>query len=387
MEHDIRQSLENVTTRLRTAIDVELDSLAAELMQAHEDAKERARAELDSTVAARVAATRAEIEAAMQSRVAAAGAEAERAFEARAAEIRTSALAEARSAAEDERADTVNVQVNEREGRLEAVERLLASVRRLDAASSLRETLEVLVQSASLEIPRVAVLLIEGTSVRAFAQRGFAAMPDAGPLASGGVVEACARQGQPAFTGDSADLKAPGFAALAGDRAGFAAPLRVGNRTVAVLYADNGGDGEQDAPVAWPEALELLSRHASMHLENLTAIRAAGQAGWVEQAPQGEQVQQSDTVEQVDGPDDDAARRYAKLLVSEIKLYNEATVRAGREQRALRTLLRDEIEHAEKAYLDRIPESVAARRDYFETELVQTLGGGDPAALGPGGPN
>ena len=387
MEHDIRKSVEDVTSRLRTAIDVELDSLAAELMQAYETAQAQSRSEFDAALASRVAAVRAEVEAAAAARETAAHAASERDFAVKADEIRASALAQARSAAEDERADTVNVQASEREGRLEAVERLLASVRRLDAASSLRETLEVLVQSASLEIPRVAVLLIEGTSVRAFAQRGFAATPDAGPLASGGVVEACVRQGQPAFTGDSADLKAPGFAALAGDRAGFAAPLRVGNRTVAVLYADNGGEGEQDAPVAWPEALELLSRHASMHLENLTAMRAAGQVGWVEQAPQVEQVQQSDKVEQVDGPDDDAARRYAKLLVSEIKLYNEATVRAGREQRALRTLLRDEIEHAEKAYLDRIPESVAARRDYFETELVQTLGGGDPAALGPGGPN
>ena len=390
MEHDIRKSLENVTARLRSAIDAELDSLAAELMQAYERAKDQAKAELDSTVAARVAATRAEIEAAMQSRVAAARAEAERGFEARAAEIRTSALNEARIAAEHQRADAVTAQVSEREGRLEAVERLLASVRRLDAASSLRETLEVLVQSASLETPRVAVLLIEAASVRAFAQRGFAAMPDAGPLASGGVVEACVRQGQPAFTGDSAGLKAPGFAALAGDRAGFAAPLRVGNRTVAVLYADNAGEGQQDAPAAWPEALELLSRHASMHLENLTAMRQVGQVGQVGQVEQVEQVpyveQQAAGMEHVDGQDDEAARRYAKLLVSEIKLYNEATVRSGREQRALRTMLRDEIEHAEKAYLDRIPETVAARRDYFETELVQTLGGGDPSTLGTGNP-
>jgi hypothetical protein len=368
-------------------------------MQAYEQAKDRATAEFDSAVAGRVAATRAEIEAAMQSRVAAARAEAERGFDARVAELRVSAIAEARAAAERERAETVTVQVSEREGRLEAVERLLASVRRLDAASSLRETLEVLVQSASLETPRVAVLLIEGGTVRAFAQRGFAAMPDAGPLASGGVVEACVRQGQPAFTSDSAGLKAPGFAALPADRAGFAAPLRVGNRTVAVLYADNAGEGQQDAPAAWPEALELLSRHASMHLENLTALRQVAQIAQapqtpavpeVPQVPEVPEVEQAPYVEQAaeapyaDDQEDEAARRYAKLLVSEIKLYNEATVRSGRELRSLRALLRDEIEHAEKAYLDRVPESVAARRAYFENELVQTLGGGDPATLGTG---
>ena len=37
----------------------------------------------------------------------------------------------------------------------------------------------------------------------------------------GGVIEACVRHGQPAFTGDAAGLKAPGFAGIADDRAGF----------------------------------------------------------------------------------------------------------------------------------------------------------------------
>ncbi len=400
MEHDIRKSLENVTARLRSAIDAELDSLAAELMQAYESAQTRSRAEFDMALASRVAAARAEVEAAAASRVAAvrsemetaaagreaaARARADREFAARSEEVRASALADARTALESERTDTSPVQVSEREGRLEAVERLLASVRRLDAASSLRETLEVLVQSASLETPRVAVLLIEGNTVRAFVHRGFSAMPDAGPLAAGGVVEASVQHGQPAFTSDAAGLKAPGFAALPAGRSGFAAPLRVGNRTVAVLYADDAGEGQADAPAAWPEALELLSRHASMHLENLTALRAFASSSSSSQFLPVEPVADVDEKTSEAANQDDAARRYAKLLVSEIKLYNEATVRAGRERRALRSMLRDEIEHAEQTYLARIPETVAARRAYFETELVQTLGGGDAGALGDTG--
>ena len=390
MEHDIRKSLENVTTRLRSALDVELDSLAAELMQAYESVQVRSRSEFDAALASRVA----EVETAAAAREAAARTAADRAFAAKAQEIRAAALAEARSALETQRAETVTVQGSEGQGRQEAVERLLASVRRLDAASSLRETLEVLVQSASLETPRVAVLLIEGDTVRAFAQRGFTSMPEEGPLAAGGVVEASVQHGQPAFTRDAAGLKAPGFAALPAGRAGFAAPLRVGNRTVAVLYADNAGDGHADAPAAWPEALELLSRHASMHLENLTALRAHAQVGQVQQVGQLGQVSEETSEAAPElrtgtgtGSDqDDAARRYAKLLVSEIKLYNEATVRAGRERRALRSMLRDEIEHAEQTYLARIPETVTARRAYFETELVQTLGAGDAGTLGDKGP-
>ena len=395
LEHEIRKSLETFTARLRTAIDRELDQLAAELMQQLEAATGRARAEAESAAEARVSAARAEAEAARAAREtelsareqtlrAELRAEAERGLADREEQIRAAAMAEAFETAQRDQADAAVVQVTEREGRLEAVERLVASVRRLDAASSLRETLEVLVQSASLETPRVAVLLIEGTTVRTFAQRGFTDVPDAGPLAQGGVVEACARLGQPASTADPAGLKAPGFATLAPDRAGFAAPLRVGQRTVAVLYADDAGTGAPEAPAAWPEALELLARHASVHLENLTAVRAVGQVRQDEQAGPGDHVAPRAAQGTAGGgADDDAARRYAKLLVSEIKLYNESTVREGREHRDLRRRLRDEIEHAQRTYLDRIPDTVAARRAYFEAELVETLAGGDASALGP----
>lgn len=401
MEHEIRTSLENVTARLRAAIDVELDGLAAELMRAVDSARERARVDLDAAVAERVAQVRAEHERDLAAREAAARADAARDFEQRESHIRASALADARQslqqefdearaareAVERQHAGAASVQVSEREGRLEAVERLLSSVRRLDAASSLRETLEVLVQSASLETPRVAILLIEGSNVRTFAQRGFTEIPDAGPLAAGGIVDAAVRHGQPASTSDPAALKAPGFAALEPDRAGFAAPLRVGNRTVAVLYADDAGEGAPAAPAAWPEALELLARHASMHLENLTVTRAHASTPAAPEVPSVPAVSNGEIDAQADGANDDAARRYAKLLVSEIKLYNEATVRLGREHRDLRSRLRDEIEHAEQTYLARIPDTVPGRRQYFEDELVQTLAGGDAGALGSAAPS
>lgn len=364
---EIRKAIDEAAARLRAAIDTEI----AQVTSVAEAAMARAKRDAEADADTRVAAVRAEAE-----RVAA---DTERARVAREEQIRAAAMAEAFEAARAESAEAANVQVTEREGRLESVERLLASVRRIDAATSLRETLEVLVQSASLETPRVAVLLIEGANVRAFAHRGFADVPDAGPLAAGGVVEACVRHGQPAFTSDAAGLKAPGFAGLGADRAGFATPLRVGQRTVAVIYADDAGSGTPETPASWPEALELLARHASTHLENLTAVR-------VQQLPGDQASAYADQATRPDErvqADDDAARRYAKLLVSEIKLYNEASVRLGREHRDLRRRLRDEIEHAEQTYLDRIPETVAARRAYFEAELVETLGGGDAGALGP----
>jgi hypothetical protein len=80
------------------------------------------------------------------------------------------------------------------------------------------------------------------------------------------------------------------------------------------------------------------------------------------------------------------ARRFARLLVSEIKLYNAAKVNEGRRNFDLYERLKDEIDRSRKVYDKRVSPAVAARFDYFYDELVQTLAEGDPAKLGPGCP-
>jgi hypothetical protein len=76
------------------------------------------------------------------------------------------------------------------------------------------------------------------------------------------------------------------------------------------------------------------------------------------------------------------ARRFARLLVSEIKLYNAAKVNDGRRNYDLYERLKDEIDRSRKVYDKRVAPSVAARFDYFYDELVQTLAEGDPTKLG-----
>ena len=76
------------------------------------------------------------------------------------------------------------------------------------------------------------------------------------------------------------------------------------------------------------------------------------------------------------------ARRFARLLVSEIKLYNAAKVNDGRRNYDLYERLKDEIDRSRKVYDKRVSPTVAARFDYFYDELVQTLAEGDPAKLG-----
>jgi hypothetical protein len=78
----------------------------------------------------------------------------------------------------------------------------------------------------------------------------------------------------------------------------------------------------------------------------------------------------------------DEARRLARLLVSEIKLYNEEQVLEGRRNRDLYVRLREDIDRSRQIYEERVHESVRSTSDYFHQELVRSLAGGDPRALG-----
>lgn len=80
------------------------------------------------------------------------------------------------------------------------------------------------------------------------------------------------------------------------------------------------------------------------------------------------------------------ARRFARLLVSEIKLYNEQKVREGRDAGDLYDRLREDIDRSRQMYDKRVRPEVAGRYDYFHHELVQMLAEGDTGKLGAGYP-
>jgi hypothetical protein len=76
------------------------------------------------------------------------------------------------------------------------------------------------------------------------------------------------------------------------------------------------------------------------------------------------------------------ARRFARLLVSEIKLYNEQKVLDGRSQHDLYERLREYIDRSREMYDKRVKPEVARKYDYFHHELVGTLAEGDAEKLG-----
>ena len=75
------------------------------------------------------------------------------------------------------------------------------------------------------------------------------------------------------------------------------------------------------------------------------------------------------------------ARRLARLLVSEIKLYNEEVIEEGRRNHDIYERLKDDIDRSRQMYQERIDPRLQGRDDYFYEELVQRLAGGDASAL------
>jgi hypothetical protein len=83
-----------------------------------------------------------------------------------------------------------------------------------------------------------------------------------------------------------------------------------------------------------------------------------------------------------EGKKHDEARRFARLLVSEIKLYNESKVEQGRKNKDLYERLKEDIDRSRQMYDERISDDVRKQSNYFYDELVRILADGDTAALG-----
>ena len=76
------------------------------------------------------------------------------------------------------------------------------------------------------------------------------------------------------------------------------------------------------------------------------------------------------------------AKRYARLLVDEIKLYNQSKVAEGKQSRDLYDRLREDIEKSRATYEKRYGKSLAASSEYFNQELVRILADNDIKLMG-----
>jgi hypothetical protein len=158
-----------------------------------------------------------------------------------------------------------------------------------------------------------------------------------------------------------------------------AVPIAISGQVVAVLYADAGletGAANREPGTLNGEPLEILTRFASQRLEALTAIKAARSLTVNADLPPTGSGGNDESADQ-----HAAARRYARLLVSEIKLYHEPQVAEGRRERDLATRLGGEIARVRTLYEQRVPAAVRENTDYVHEELIRTLADGDASLL------
>jgi hypothetical protein len=76
------------------------------------------------------------------------------------------------------------------------------------------------------------------------------------------------------------------------------------------------------------------------------------------------------------------AKRFARLVVTEIKLYNEHHVVEGRANRDLYLRLKRDIDRSREMYEKRVSPVVSQKIDYFHDEIIRILGDNDPSTLG-----
>jgi hypothetical protein len=76
------------------------------------------------------------------------------------------------------------------------------------------------------------------------------------------------------------------------------------------------------------------------------------------------------------------AQRFARLLIDEIKLYNQAKVAEGRKNKDLYDRLKEAIEKSRSTYHKRYGNTVAASNNYFQHELVRSLAEDDISIMG-----
>ncbi len=311
---------------------------------------------------------------------------------------------------------------------------LLKAVSAIHAGTTQREILRALLDNTVRHSGRAALFVIKAGAATGWQGRGFTKndddpIKDFGLDVSTGVAER-ALQSRMVFSGSTAEIDGEfisRFGAPADDQV-LMLPLVLKEKVAALVYADAGTEAGGKTEAA---ALELLVLAASAWLEVASLRKQAHKeppaedttpgetgtahpiqeaaaavsdpfaahapahtaAGKVETAveaqpagaPAEEEAAPTDAFTSMPPEDADVHRkalRFARLLVDEIKLYNQAKVAEGRKSKDLYDRLKEDIEKSRATYQKRYGSTVAGGADYFSNELVRSLAEDDSSIMG-----
>jgi hypothetical protein len=271
---------------------------------------------------------------------------------------------------------------------------LNAAAASMHESSSQAEILRHLLEGEARFAGRVALFVVKGNSVTGWQGIGFEENEGIKSLSlsSGSGLAGKAIQSRNPAGGSAQEFDAGFISSMKApaDDQCLVLPLVVKDKVAAVIYADAGTapGGTLDA-----SGLQALTRFAAIWLE-LAALRKAGGSP-TEEASQAQPAAAMAASAPVSPPAAPAgegdelhkkARRFAKLLVEEIKLYNQPKVEEGRQHKDLYDRLKVDIEKSRSTYDKRYAESAVASANYFTQELIRILADNDVSLMGAGFP-
>jgi hypothetical protein len=281
---------------------------------------------------------------------------------------------------------------------------LLRSISAIHKASTQKDILTALLENTEPHSGRAALFVVKPGGVSGWQGRAFVSNDSIKnfPLDVSTGMAAKALEKQEGVAGAAPELDSnfvSTFGAPADDKV-ILLPLVVKEKPAALLYADGGiqAGGPLDAA-----ALEILALSASTWLEVVSLRRGAAHETLVPEkaeaasaavvatapapAPAVQAAAAAAAIPEPQVPAEEKelhkkAQRFAKLLVDEIKLYNQAKVNEGRKHKDLYDRLKDDIEKSRAIYKKRYAGTAAEPSDYFREALIRILADNDSSLLG-----
>lgn len=316
---------------------------------------------------------------------------------------------------------------------------LVEAVAGIHAGSTQKEILRALLDAGSAHCSRIALFVVKAGAATGWQARGFSdenAIKDSA-LDLGAGPAAYTYRNRVTTPGNIAEMGAQfaqRFGAPANEQL-LVLPLALKDKVAALVYADGGDSGKLE-----PEALELLVMATSAWLEVVSLRKQAAPKEEVEapavveraapaqavssfpdpfashaakqipvtapvepafaQPPAAEVIEMPaaahaasaaapavalDPLAALSPEDADThrkAQRFARLLVDEIKLYNQAKVAEGRRNKDLYDRLKEDIDKSRGTFQKRYGGTAAANSDYLNSELVRSLAEDDLSIMG-----
>lgn len=321
---------------------------------------------------------------------------------------------------------------------------LVHAVSTIHAGSTQKEILRALLDTASGSCARIALFVVKAGAASGWQSRGFGEAEvakdfsldlSAGPVAH-------TYQNRVATPGNIAEMGTKfveQFGSPANEQV-LVLPLALKDKVAALVYADGGDSGRLDADAlellviatsAWLEVVSLrkqaaakedgdASSHVSSHVPSPVESAAppaptvssfsdpfashapkhvpASIPAEPEPAAEVVEVASAHTASAAAAPaaatdplaglsPEDAdvhrkAQRFARLLVDEIKLYNQAKVAEGRRNKDLYDRLKEDIDKSRGTFQKRYGNTAAAGADYLQQELLRSLAEDDISIMG-----